>query len=59
MAHGHTTFAGLFNDASRDTFLVGGTYDAFLPPFNITGVMATQPQLRSVNSLPHPQISTS
>jgi hypothetical protein len=36
MAHGHTTFAGLFNNASRNTFLVGGTYDAFLAPFNIT-----------------------
>jgi hypothetical protein len=36
MAHGHTKFAGLFNDMSRDTFLVGGTYDAFLAPFNIT-----------------------
>ena len=36
MAHGHTTFVGLFNDASCDTFLVGRTYDAFLAPFNIT-----------------------
>jgi hypothetical protein len=36
MAHGHTTFAGLFNNASCNTFLVGGTYDAFLAPFNIT-----------------------
>ncbi len=29
-------FAGLFNDPSCDTFLVGGMYDAFLAPFNIT-----------------------
>jgi hypothetical protein len=36
MVHGHTTIAGLFNDASRDTFLVNGTYDAFLALFNIT-----------------------
>jgi hypothetical protein len=36
MAHGLTTFAGLFNDTSCNAFLVGGTYDAFLAPFNIT-----------------------
>jgi hypothetical protein len=36
MAHGHTTFAGLFNNASSNMFLVSGTYDAFLAPFTIT-----------------------
>jgi hypothetical protein len=35
MAQAHTTFSGLFNDASRDPFLIGGTYDALLAPFNI------------------------
>ena len=31
-----TTFADLFNDASRDTFLEDGNYDSFMAPFNIT-----------------------
>jgi hypothetical protein len=31
----HTTFSGLFNNASRNPFLIGGTYDALLAPFNI------------------------
>jgi hypothetical protein len=35
MAHNHTTFAGLFNDASRDPFLVNGTYKALLDSFKV------------------------
>ena len=35
MAQAHTTFSGLFNDASCDPFLIGGSYDALLAPFNI------------------------
>lgn len=31
----HTTFAGLFSDASRDPFLIDGRYQALLDPFNI------------------------
>ncbi|KAL3808781.1 hypothetical protein ACHAXA_011404 [Cyclostephanos tholiformis] len=30
-----TTFAALFNDASRDPFLINGGYDAFLAPFRV------------------------
>ncbi len=30
-----TTFAALFNDASRDPFLVNGGYEAFLAPFQV------------------------
>ena len=30
------TFSALFNDASKDPFLVDGNYDTFLSPFNIT-----------------------
>ena len=33
MAQAHTTFATLFNDASRDPFLVNGGYYALLAPF--------------------------
>jgi hypothetical protein len=35
MAATPTKFANLFNDATRDPFLVDGTYDALLAPFNI------------------------
>ena len=31
-----TTFSTLFNDTSKDPFLVEGHYDSFLAPFNIT-----------------------
>lgn len=31
-----TTFADLFNDASKDPFIQEGSYDAFMAPFNIT-----------------------
>ena len=31
-----TTFADLFNDASKDPFLEDGNYDSFMAPFNIT-----------------------
>jgi hypothetical protein len=34
-AHAHTTFASLFNDASRDPFLVNGGYEVFLAPFQV------------------------
>jgi hypothetical protein len=34
-AHAHTTFAALFNDASRDPFLVNGGYEIFLAPFQV------------------------
>jgi hypothetical protein len=36
MAQAHTSFSALFNDASWDLFFAGGTYVAFLAPFNIT-----------------------
>jgi hypothetical protein len=35
MATAHSKFAELFDDATRDPFLVQRTYDAFLAPFNI------------------------
>ncbi len=35
MAANPTKFADLFNNATRDSFLVDGTYDALLAPFNI------------------------
>ena len=35
MAADHTTFAGLFSDASRDPFLIDGRYQALLDPFNV------------------------
>jgi hypothetical protein len=35
MATAHSKFADLFDDATRDPFLVERTYDAFLAPFNI------------------------
>jgi hypothetical protein len=35
MVQAHTTFSGLFNNASCNPFLIGGTYDALLAPFNI------------------------
>jgi hypothetical protein len=31
-----TTFADLFNDASKDPFIEDGSYDSFMAPFNIT-----------------------
>jgi hypothetical protein len=34
-AHAPTTFAALFNDASRDPFLVNGGYEIFLAPFQV------------------------
>ncbi|KAL3817629.1 hypothetical protein ACHAXA_011717 [Cyclostephanos tholiformis] len=33
--HSPTTFAALFNDVSRDPFLVNGGYEAFLAPFQV------------------------
>jgi hypothetical protein len=35
MTAAHTTFAGLFSDASRDPFLIDGRYQALLDPFNV------------------------
>jgi hypothetical protein len=35
MAQAHTTFAALFNDTSRDPFLVNGGYVALLAPFHV------------------------
>jgi hypothetical protein len=35
IAQAHTTFAALFNDASRDPFLVNGGYAALLAPFHV------------------------
>jgi len=34
-ANAHTTFAALFNDASRDPFLDNGGYAALLAPFQV------------------------
>ena len=31
-----TSFSALFNDASKDPFVVNGTYDDYLSSFNIT-----------------------
>ena len=35
MTVAHTTFAGLFSDASHDPFLIDGRYQALLDPFNV------------------------
>ena len=35
MAADHASFVGLYSDASCDPFLIDGSYQALLDPFNV------------------------
>ncbi|KAL3826648.1 hypothetical protein ACHAXA_009089 [Cyclostephanos tholiformis] len=48
------TFAALFNDASRDPFLVNGGYEAFLTPFMVEDNNNAAPLVRAMGVAEHP-----